>query len=634
MLYSAPTPSSRLVTLQAFLYIGFAAVVFWLHGPQPSLSIDHIAYFKLSDEIAAQHTDGAYWHSISSVRTYGVILAYLHAMTQDHVASLKWILAGLTIAYLFGSCYFFRAFVPPGLAIIMALLSAIHVSFGTVFWGMTDFSASLNRSLAIPPMMFLLGWYFRNHDSPKRMVAYPILILLSILHLGTYHLLALLVSLDGLRLLGDILGKSTETRAHSRNYSVALASIGVAYFSLAIAGLNSTSLTTLLPRVDFASPTKSTSNEPPPTTANLDMPKKSSDALATRPETATNTRPTSSDQTNEVSKNPPASPVIVKYSAQDLERYLKAPAWENALSSSDAWLMEAKAQPWRLFPPPPATILGALSSIFFLGIASLTCGYQSIIRSGMSSLDRLMILFSGCVLFGSYGLQFSQWITRQFLPIYPMNFEEVRMISFLIIPMLYFSAKGLHTLWKGANLHPPRRLFAAILFGFLLVQPIYIIRLLPASLREWSYAALIDRGLLGAHTSQRNSFVRGYLHLAGHQEHLYYPVIPIAAWLKATVRPTDIILTNRDDLYMLTAQVLGTSNGFLNTSSSSLRRVAWSEIYERLDIAIQRRDLAVVYSLARDCDAHYAVVPWAVPDAAFQANGFSIVKMHNGQYEQ
>jgi hypothetical protein len=130
------------------LYVAISALVFVAHGPQPTISIDHIAYFKVADEIRASHPQHYHWRSVSTVRPYAVIMAYLFDFTGNRVRSLKILLPAMTVAYLFSAEIFFLRFsTKHWIAVFLALLGAIHVSFCSVFWGVTDFEASLNRTL-------------------------------------------------------------------------------------------------------------------------------------------------------------------------------------------------------------------------------------------------------------------------------------------------------------------------------------------------------------------------------------------------------------------------------------------------------------------------------------------------------
>ena len=201
-----PTALSRdsaVPTLGALaLYVLFAWAVFILQGPAPDVNIDHISYFKLADEIRAQHPDGAYWRQFSSVASYGVMLAYLYDVTGSHVLSMKLLLAGMTVAYLVAFQIFMSmATRSQSQAVLFSIMSAFFVSFGASFWGVTDFSASLNRTLILPFVVIIVWGFLRYYDSPWRYTVFPLLVLFSLLHLSTYYVILVLVTLEGLDFL-------------------------------------------------------------------------------------------------------------------------------------------------------------------------------------------------------------------------------------------------------------------------------------------------------------------------------------------------------------------------------------------------------------------------------------------------
>jgi hypothetical protein len=117
-----------------------------------------------------------------------VLLAYVFDLTGSHITSLKVILAVTTVAYLWA----FQGFMSlvtgsRARAMLFALVSALFVSFGASIWGMTDFAASLSRTIIVPFVVLLTWFFFRKFASPWRYVVFPALILLSLLHLSALH---------------------------------------------------------------------------------------------------------------------------------------------------------------------------------------------------------------------------------------------------------------------------------------------------------------------------------------------------------------------------------------------------------------------------------------------------------------
>jgi hypothetical protein len=183
--------------LSAAIYAVFAGIVFVVHGPEPSLNIDHLAYLRLADDIRWQHPAGDYWRSTTQVQSYGVLLAYMYWFTASHVLSLKLCLAVMTVASLLA----FELFI--GLvtnekwkAVAMTLLSASFVSFGASFWGYTDFSASLNRTALIPVTLLMAWLYLAAGERPVKFAVFPLLTLASLVHLSAYYAAAILALVE------------------------------------------------------------------------------------------------------------------------------------------------------------------------------------------------------------------------------------------------------------------------------------------------------------------------------------------------------------------------------------------------------------------------------------------------------
>ena len=190
------------IGIPLLLYLAFAALVYRVQGPEPELNLDHIAYMKLADAIQTAHPDGAYWRAFDGLHGYAMLIAYGTDLTGSPIASLKLLLAAMTVAYLVAFqvlATYFTGSRP--LAVACSLLSALFVSFGATFWGMTDFAASLNRTLVIPFFVLIIWAFLRWRDSAWRYAAYSVLIVLSLLHLSTFYLLLVLWAYEGLDFL-------------------------------------------------------------------------------------------------------------------------------------------------------------------------------------------------------------------------------------------------------------------------------------------------------------------------------------------------------------------------------------------------------------------------------------------------
>jgi hypothetical protein len=157
-------------------------------------------------------------------------------------------------------------------------------------------------------------------------------------------------------------------------------------------------------------------------------------------------------------------------------------------------------------------------------------------------------------------------------------------------------------------------------------QPILILRLLPRATRQQCLAFAQRVGVLDHYESQRNMYARQVLNLESEQRRFYYSVLPTLAWLRAHTGASDRVLTDRDELYLLEAQVIGTSNGFLGIESRSSRRLVWQRQVMELDGALAAHDTKGVRAMARETMAIYAVVPWSEPGAVFADSAYSVIE--------
>jgi hypothetical protein len=546
------------------LYASFAIGVYISNGPTPPISIDHIAYFKLADGIRAAYPAHDYWRAIGVTRTYGVIMAYAYGLTGDNIQTLRILLAAMTVAYLWCTELLFSLFTSKKWsAVLFALLSAFHVSFGSVFWGVTDFEASLNRTLAIPPMLLLLYWYLANYDRARRYAAYPALVLLSVLHLGTYYLLSVLFAMDAIRIALEL--------SHGRPplkllgpFAGALVLVAGAYLVIRPLSLDRSILSRLVPRFERA-------------------------PVGEAPAMAVDTQTT-------------------------------------PLGSKEAWEVELFAQPWRNFPVPLATLLAAVMSLALIIPLSFLGGLWAIRHTRWRRFDRPMLLMTLCVLICAYSLQFSLWVARHWFPVYPLNFEEVRTISLIYLPILYFALRAFDFLWYDNGSVNARRL-ACLGLCLMLLQPIVVVRLLPRAVREELFQTAIRMGILDGRESQRNMYARQVLKLESAGDRFYYSMLPALAWLRAHTTAESRILTNRDEVYLLPATVVGTSNGFLSTDSSSPGRALWRRQVLEMDSAAASHDAVRIREIARKYGADFAILPWPEEGAVFSDGNLSILRI-------
>jgi hypothetical protein len=529
------------------LYVAFAALVYVVQGGEPELSIDHIAYFKLADELRANHTDGAYWRGFDALRSYSVLVAYLYDYTGSHIASLKLLMAGMTVAYLitFERLLFFftrkRA-----LAVLFSLLSAQFVSFGAAFWGFTDFAASLHRTLILPLFVLILWFFLRFRASPWRYATYPVLVAISLIHLSSYYLLLVLLAYECLDFV--FLRKFRLDRR-------------LLYFALGIAGIFAARELVTLSGLGF---------------------------------------------TTFVNKT-----FALAFGAADV------------LTPKEAWSIELYAFPWRNFPPPLTTQANILLSYGFIFALSVAGAVFARRREGWNDLDRILIAFSAAVVAASCGLQILIWVLRSFLPIYPINFEEIRAISLLMVPSLYFVTRLFALLWwRDGN----RVAAAAVVLAFVL-QPILMIRALPVSWREALIERMAQAGVLPESDTIRLLYARQYLGLANEGPRFYYSALGVLGWLDANARPDDRVMTDRNEIPLAGMPVVGAFQRVMMMSVTLPARRTWKSELDQVSKALATRDLDLVFETARELHATLVIVPWPEPAALYQDENFSVLRV-------
>lgn len=536
--------------ISLLLYIAFAAIVYVAQGPEPELSVDHVAYFKMVDSIRAQYPDGGYWRSFDTFHSYSVLVAYLSDLTASHITSLKLLLAGMTVAYLIAFERLALLFTESRpLAVSLSLLSALFVSFGASFWGFTDFAASLHRTLVVPFFVWILWFFIRFYDSPWRYAMYPLLVALSVLHLSTYHMLLVLLAFEPIDFL--FLRKRRVDRR-------------LLYFG---AGLLAAWLTREL----------------------------------------------------------------VAWSGLGFANYVDdsiTRAWgaSGNLSPPEAWVIELYAFPWRNMPLPLATLANLALSygvIFALSVASAIAVRR---REGWTPLDRFMLAFSGAVVAASYGPQTLLWLMRDHFPIYPISFEEVRAINFMMIPSLYFVSRLVAILWREEK-RGHRLLVAAIVVGFAL-QPVFVLRALPLPWREALLERMSTMGMLQKEDSFRTLYARQYLGLAGEGPRFYYAARGVIDWLTRNVKPDDRLMTNRNEFRIAGLEAVGPFQNVVTTGIIGGSRRQWRDELDAVAAALGSRDIDEVTRVAKELGATIVVVPWQEPGALYQDDNYSVLRVN------
>lgn len=607
------------------VYTGFALLVYLLQGPEPPLSIDHISYFKLADDIRTEHAAGDYWRSFNSVRGFGVLLAYLIGVTGSHVVSLKLMLAAMTVGYLWAFQGLMSLVTASrARAMLFAILSALFVSFGASIWGMTDFSASLNRTVIMPFVVLLVWLFFRNFASPWRYVVLPALVALSLLHLSALHVFLVFGAFE----LFDF-----ALRRRFRIDRDVGAFVGAVFVSVLMQGVieNMGSGTGGFVRYTLAMTVPKIAEMLPNPEANA-------------PRRATIKMPEVSTPRGGVplakSTVPPVEQALLAADGgggvggsggaiADIEPVvagaLPVASREKRMSNHDAWRIELLAFPWRNFPPSfatLATIVGSFGVIFALAV----WGAARSLRAGQSrALDRGMIAFALGVVLAAFGLQAVLWVLRDRFAILPINFEEVRAINMVMVPAIYFVYR-LYELAPALGRLSQRAVRVGILAAFAL-QPIILVKALPGTWREGLIEQAVARGVLRSSDAPRMLYARQYLGLADDGRRFYYSSRPVLEWLGRSIGPDERVLTNLNELHGSRVKAVGPFLQIVTMDVWDPRRAQWARAIEALDRAMLARDLDRIKELARSLDASYAIVDWPVPGAVYRDEHYSVVRV-------
>jgi hypothetical protein len=580
-----PTNMGILVTLTA--YTLFAAFFFLAQGPQPDVTIDHAWYFQAADNIVSRFPNGDYWRGLNSKTTYPTLLAYMTNFGGSHVVHAKVLLMVMTVLYLLSFQLFMTLATASRFeAVLFALISAFWVSFGPSVWGVTNFVASLGRTLVVPAIVLLVWFWMRRHESLWRYAAFPIAIALSLVHLSTVHFFLVLLAYETLDFIFN-----RRLRVDRR--------VGAFALSLALSiGILATFEYMQIGALDFVQRAlrQAVSAQQPPTATVL--PDKPAGRVATL--------------------SPVTSPLPDAVDQGSTDRV-------EQVSTIEAWQAEQFALPWQTFPPP-LTTLAAIGLSFGVILGLAIWGAAAIRRRGdMNELDRRMILFTLATLVTSYGLQFVVWTVRRFFDIGPVTLEEVRAVNLLMLPATYFVFR----LYQSRRAVDGRaRVFvpAAIIAAFLL-QPIVILNWLPVTWRQSMVNKAVAMDVLNHNDGLRMRYARQFLGLKESSPRIYYSTEALLPWLRRNTTSGDVVVTDRDDLFLEGVRTVGNFRAvFATTPRDPSRRNLKAEV-TAVSQALATGRVQEVIDVAKRFRANLAIVPWPVADAVYQDRYFSVIRV-------
>ncbi|MCX7114103.1 MAG: hypothetical protein NTX45_29345 [Proteobacteria bacterium] len=566
----------------SLVYIGFAYFVYLIQEAEPELSIDHVAYFKMANSILGSHPDGSYWKEISSTKSYPVLMAYLYEITGSHIISLKWILVCLTIFHLYAFQLFMSLFTPNlWKQMLFSLLAAIYVSFGATFWGITDFSASLPRTAVVPLILIAMWFFIKKWDSPVKNVVFPLIMIGSIIHLSVYYIIGVLAMVE---MSSIVIEQRFRSNARMVSFILMLA------------------LTILL-------------------------------------QTLINQSSLGTGSYISIAITQGVAKINQDHSVADNKEVLSQDN-QQGLSPAVAWDVELYAFPWRNMPLPIATLVTMFLSVSFIFLLALL-GLGKCIQNRLQKLDWIMISFAMSVLIMAYGLQTTLWLCRSWLPVYPINFEEVRVINFIMIPFLYFIFRLFDDQLAKNTLQS--YVMAALIVIAVIIQPITIIRKLPSNIKSLIIKNAFELGLINPGDSLRLLYAKQYLGLVEPDgRRYYYSALGVLGWLKNNAKPSDIVLTDLNEINILNVHYIGNFYAVIDKQIKHADDYDWMSVVEEIQHTdrhdwmltvkethdvFSRHNIIEVVELAKKYRATWAIVPWEVKGAVYSDSNYSVIKI-------
>ncbi len=545
------------------LYLGFACAVFVALGDYPLLGPDHISYMVQADTIRALHPDGAYWHNLGSVHNEGVFLSYLYPYTGDHVQSMKLFLALLTLPYLLTFEWLLHCFTQSK---AKAILFTLLAGFAVSF-GVGSWgvtdSIAMLNRTLVMPAIFLILRFYLINFESPWRYLSYLLLIFS----AMLHLSAF--HFFGILLVMDAWDFAITRKCRLDGMLAGFAVALVLAAGIQI-GLESTGLS-------------------PNLTGFL----------------ATST-PTEADS--------------------NVQGAIKAQGTIKAQGPSDAWRTELQLRPWRNMPLPLANWANIFSSYALIFILTLS-GIMVQKHHGFSKLDQRMLAFFGAIPVVAFGPQTALWLVRGFLPIAPINMEEIRTISFIMIPSIYFTLR----LFEFAIIQKGGPLWGCAIAVAFVALPLGM-KSLPASARENIFVAAINFRLLDSTNQAQVQNARNALGIS-YDYPYYYSTLAVRRWLSENPGAYHKILSDRDELMLLNRPIIGPRQvaaapvKVISGEESELLTKAFFDT----KVALSSRDLDTVMQVGRRYGADIAVVPWKVANALYQDSYYSVVGIKSGQ---
>ncbi len=287
-----------------------------------------------------------------------------------------------------------------------------------------------------------------------------------------------------------------------------------------------------------------------------------------------------------------------------------------------AWHIELSLRPWRNMPLPIVNVANIVSSYAFIFVLAVS-GFILQRSRGLSRNDWLMVGLFLSSLVASFGPQTFLWFVRPFIPIYPINFEEIRGLSMVMVPSIYF----IFCLFeKTIESRGQKKIMGAVLIVICYLALPLCMKSMPGEAREYLLSVAARTGIVNAQDPSAVRNARSALGIGGSSNTgpLYYSTEKLRAWLDANCQPWTRVLTNRDDLSLLNLILVGSRQSIAVAPSNPVGVV--DELYDSQK-ALNSGKTEEVVRVAQKYHAELAVVPWVVADAAYRDRYFSVVRI-------
>jgi hypothetical protein len=295
----------------------------------------------------------------------------------------------------------------------------------------------------------------------------------------------------------------------------------------------------------------------------------------------------------------------------------------DVMSPATAWHVELSLRPWRNMPIPLVNVANMISSYALIG-ALAVAGFFVRKRQGLTRNDRLMAgLFLSAVVV-SFVPQTLMWIVRSFLPVYPINFEEVRALSIIMIPSIYF----VFCLFEKAIEPGGRKAIAGAMLIVIayLALPMFM-KSMSGSAREYLLSVATSTGIVNAQDPAAERNARSALGISGdNASPLYYSTENLRKWLDRNARPQTRALTNRDDLVLSKLTLVGSRQSAV-VAASTAKAMTWLDELSDAQKALSSGKTEEVVRVAQKYRAELAVIPWRATNAVYSDQFFSVVRI-------